>query len=152
MLDGNKSAWARPLPSIVAILLLCTCWDVQQATAESPSNSLKNGCEPARRITEAYRIEAVGSGSTRLKESQPPDALADPDGWYSSQVDDVPHVPDGYRNTVVLYKPGNVAWVHRVGGFIWSSKWYGPVSLAAIDVSGCARDPALRSLRMYLRR
>ena len=152
MLDGSKNAGARSLPDIVRILLLCTCWEVQEATAESPLNSSKNGCEPARRIMEAYGIEAVGFGSTRLKESQPPDALADPDGWYSFRMHDVPHVPDGYRSTVVLYKPGNVAWVHRVGGFIWSSKWYGPIPLAAVDVSGCARDPALRSLRMYLRR
>ena len=104
MLDGNKSAWARPLPGIVAILLLYTCWDVQQATAESPSNSSKNGCEPARRIMEAYRIEAVGFGSTRLKESQPPDALADPDGWYSSRVDDVPHGMHRYRRVAATTK------------------------------------------------
>jgi hypothetical protein len=50
------------------------------------------------------------------------------------------YVPDGFFHSALIDRDNKRAWIHRTGGFLSVSEWYGPVDLPEIDLEGCATE------------
>lgn len=46
-------------------------------------------------------------------------------------------VPDGFHHSAWINQKGKILWIRRVGRFLSTYEWYGPIELPEADMSGC---------------
>ena len=119
----------KRLPSLAAALVFAVDVPAQAA------------CPVAEHLIDAYGISFAGFGKPLPKAGRP---LLSGARSADLVVVRLPNrkgeVPDGFLHSALIDKASGKTWIRRKGGFVPVDEWYGPVTLKAPDLRGCALE------------
>ena len=115
------------LPSLAAALLLAVAVPARAA------------CPVAEQLIGAYGISFSGFDTPLPRAERPlPHGARAADLVVVRLPNKKGQVPDGFVHTALVDKGSGKIWIRRRGGFVPVDEWYGPVTLKAPDLAGCA--------------